>query len=89
METDVFRSVNVGFGVFAKIYPGGTLTLDQAPVDEHRWLFAHVVEHITLRALMLKTYREDSDARSEDVTPIRSMSYQEAIQLLLQTPLPR
>ena len=89
LQARVFRPVNVGFGVFAKLFPGGTVDLDQSQAAEHRWLPSHFVEHITLRALMVKTLKENADGENSDSQPVESMSYQSAIKLLLDTPLPR
>ena len=88
LEARVFRPVNVGFGVFAKVFPGGTAVLDEAHPVEQRWLPAHFVEHITLRALMLKTIRENTDTQNSDFAQVPPMSYQQAVKLLLATPLP-
>ncbi len=88
LEANVFRPVNVGFGVFAKLFPGGTVTLDEMRPVEHRWLPSHFVEHVTLRALMLKTIKENTDAENSNYTQIEPMTYQQAIKLLLATPLP-
>ena len=89
LEARVFRPVNVGFGVFAKVFPGGTAVLDEARPVEQRWLPAHFVEHVTLRALMVKTIKEDADTQNSNFTQVQPMSYQEAVKLLLATPLPR
>lgn len=87
VEGNVFQGVNFGFGVFAHIYPGGTFALEQTPVGQ-RWIFSSFSEHLTVRALMVKTVKEDSELRSSNFTPIREMNYKEAINLLLSTPLP-
>ena len=89
LEAHVFKPVNVGFGVLARVAPGGTATLDEAQADPHRWLPSHFVEHITLRALMVKTYKENNDVENYNFSPVDNMSYQQAIQLLLGTPLPQ
>ena len=89
LEARVFRPVNVGFGVFAKVFPGGTAVLDEARPVEQRWLPGHFVEHVTLRALMVKTIKENADTQNYDFAQVPSMSYQDAVKLLLATPLPR
>ena len=89
LEARVFRPVNVGFGLFARVFPGGTAVLDEARPEEQRWLPAHFVEHITLRALMVKTIRENADTQNSEFQQVPPMSYQQAVKLLLATPLPR
>jgi len=88
LETKIFQGVNFGFGIFAHIYPGGQLTLEQEPVGESRWIVDHFVEHVTVRAMMVKTLNENTDLYASEFAPIREMGYQDAIHLLLGTPLP-
>ena len=89
LEAQVFRPVNVGFGVFAKVFPGGTAVLDEARPTAQRWLPGHFVEHVTLRAMMVKTIKENADTENSDFAQVPAMSYQEAVKLLLQQQLPR
>ncbi|SFS21658.1 hypothetical protein SAMN05421771_4282 [Granulicella pectinivorans] len=92
MEGDIFQGVNLGWGMLAHIYPGGKLMLQQTPTQNDpntRWIFSHFTEQLTVRALMLKTFRENSRVSSEGYTPVPAMPYQEAIKTLLATPLPK
>lgn len=89
MEATIFQSVNFGYGVFAHIYPGGKLALEQVHVGDQRWIFSHFVQHVTFRAMMVKTIREDAEVRGSDFAAVPAMKYQDAIKLLLATPLPR
>jgi len=88
MEGQIFQSVNVGWGMLAHLYPGGNLSLEQIRAGENRWLFSHFVEHIMLRAMMVKTIKEDAEIQASDLQPISGMTYQEAIRVLEATPLP-
>ena len=89
MEGTIFRAVNLGWGVVAHIYPGGKLLLEQADVGGGRWIFTHFTEDVTVRALMVKTVKvhEQVDASTFQVLP-GPMTYQDAIRVLLNTPLP-
>ncbi len=89
MEVRVFRSVNVGLGLLAHVYPGGNAEFEQVRVPRDRWIFSHFTEHATVRALMLKTIKQDSEVQGSNFSPVGKMSYQDAIRLLLGTPLPR
>jgi len=89
MEGNIFRSVNFGWGMLAHIYPGGQLTLDQAPASDDRWIFTHFKERISIRALMVKTLKIQADIDASDFRAIPSMSYQDAVHELLNTPLPK
>ena len=88
LETRVFRGVNVGLGLLAHIYPGGSAEFEQVRVTGDRWIFTYFAAHVTVRALMLKTIKQDSEIRGANFSPVAKMSYQDAIRLLLATPLP-
>jgi hypothetical protein len=88
LEAHLFQGVNFGFGVLAHIFPGGKFVLEQQPVGDGRWIVDRFVEHVTVRAMMVKTIKEDTDLVAYAFAAIPSMDYQEAIHLLLTTPLP-
>jgi hypothetical protein len=89
MEGRIFRAVNFGWGMLAHIYPGGRLVLEQANVGGNRWIFTHFIEQVRVRALLLKTININTDitAGSFQILP-GPISYQDAIRMLLDTPLP-
>jgi hypothetical protein len=89
MEGTVFRGINFGWGMLAHIYPGGKLVLEQADAGGGRWIFTHFTEEVNVRALLVKTMnvREEVETSSFQTLP-GPMSYQDAIHLLLNTPLP-
>lgn len=93
MEGDIFQPVNLGWGMLARIYPGGKLMLQQTPVQHNatdtRWIFSRFNEQITVRALMVKTFREDSHVTTEAYITVPAMPYQDAIKTLLASPLPK
>jgi hypothetical protein len=92
LEGDIFHAVNIGWGMVAHIYPGGKVTLHQVGVQSsapgQRFIVDHVDEQLTLRALMIKTVRQRLIFDTADFQPVPSMPYQQAIKLLLDTPLP-
>lgn len=88
MEGTVFQSVNFGWGMLAHIYPGGRLVLEQSDTGNGRWIFTHFSERITARALMVKTLNINMTIDTSDFQTIPVMKYQDAIHLLLSTPLP-
>ena len=89
IEGNIFKPVNFGWGLLAHIYPGGKLLLEQTDAGGQRWIYSHFSQDVDVRALMLKTLkvRVQVDASSFHVLP-GPISYQEAIQQLLATPLP-
>ena len=88
LDVSVFRPVNVGFGVLAKVFPGGTVMMTQTTPVQDRWPIAELTEHVSLRALMVKTYKEDAQIHNSGFTQIPPLSYQEAVKLLLATQMP-
>jgi hypothetical protein len=88
MEGNIFQGINFGWGMLAHIYPGGTLTLEQSNTGNGRWIFTHFTERLSVRALMVKTIKVNTDVDTTNYQPIADMSYQDAIHTLLNTPLP-
>ena len=88
LQTDLVRPVNIGWGFVAHLYPGGSATLQQANVGGQRWIVEHIVEQFDLRALLVKTVHEHMVYDTADYQPVPAMSYQQAIKILLDTPLP-
>ena len=88
LEGEIFRAVNLGWGLFARLYPGGSVTFDQIRVADQRWIFSQFSQHILVRALMVKTIKQDAEIRGTAYHEIAPVSYQDAIHLLLARPLP-
>jgi len=88
LEASLTHAVNIGWGIVAHLYPGGTVTLQQANVGGQRWIVEHIVEQLSLRALMVKTVHQRLVFDTADYQPVPAMSYQQAIKILLDTPLP-
>ena len=88
MEGTIFRSVNFGWGMLAHIYPGGKLVLNQSNVGGNRWIFTDFSMQLSVRALMVKKLDIHSNAKASGFQMLGPMSYQDAIHLLLSTPLP-
>jgi len=88
MEGTIFRPVNFGWGMLAHIYPGGKVEMDQTNVGGNRWIFTDFSMQLSVRALMVKKLDIRSSARTSNYQTLGPMSYQDAIHLLLTTPLP-
>ncbi len=88
MEGTIFKGINFGWGMLAHIYPGGELTYEQGDAGNNRWVYTHFVQRIKVRALMVKSLDIRTDVDASDFKTVPSMSYQEAVHILLDTPLP-
>jgi hypothetical protein len=88
MEGTISHGVNFGWGILAHIYPGGKLALDQTSVGGSRWIFTNFSMQLSARALMIKSVNVNSHVQTSNFQTLDPMSYQDAIHLLLNTPLP-
>ncbi len=88
MEGHIFKPVNFGWGMLAHIYPGGNLLLEQADAGGGRWIYTLFTQQISVRALMVKQMNVHTEVRASDFQTIGPLSYRDAIQMLLATPLP-
>jgi hypothetical protein len=89
MEGNIFQPINLGWGILAHIYPGGKVLLEQTDAGNQRWIYTHFTEQVSVRALMMKTLNvhDTIDADQFQILP-NSIGYQDAIRMLLDTPLP-
>jgi hypothetical protein len=88
IEGRVLRSVNMGFGMVMKIFPGGTLALDQTRLGGENWVYSHLDEHLMARVLMVKSYPEDNVITSWDFHTMPALlSFQDGIRALLAMPV--
>jgi hypothetical protein len=89
MEGTIFKAINFGWGMLAHIYPGGKLLLEQTDVGGQRWIFTRYTQQVTVRALMVKTLNVHANVEASNFQTMSGpLSYQDAIKLLLDTPLP-
>ena len=89
IEGRVLRPLNFGFGILARVYPGGTIELEQTNTGGDRWVYSHLMEHLTVRAMMVKTMPENSQMTASDFRPLTApVSFQEAVRMLLAMPIP-
>ena len=89
MEGTIFRGVNFGWGMLARLYPGGKLVLEQTDAGGGRWIFTHFTEEVRVRALIVKTVTVHANISASAFETLPGpMTYQDAIQMLLSRPLP-
>ena len=88
IEGRVLHAVDFGWGMLARIYPGGTVEFEQANAGGDRWAYSHLRENLTIREMMVKTVQQHTDMDAADFKLLPApVSYQEAIHMLLATPL--
>jgi hypothetical protein len=87
VEGHVLHAVNFGWGFVARIYPGGSIELEQQLVGGKRWAFSHLDEDLTIRAMMLHTVTEKTKVTAWDFELLPApMSFQQAVHTLLAMP---
>ena len=84
IEGDIIRPVNFGWGIVARIYPGGHVEFEQTCVDGKRWIYSHLDMNITVREVLLHTVNDKTKMRAWNFELLPSpVSYQDAIHALL------
>ena len=53
------------------------------------WIFTNFTEQLNVRALMVKTLNVKTNVEASDFKSVNEMSYQDAIHVLLNSPLPK
>lgn len=89
IEGNVLHPVNFGFGIVARIYPGGTIEFEQRDAGGAHWMYSHVDEHLMVRALLVKTMPENVQMTATDIQMLPTVvSYQDATRMLLAEKIP-
>ena len=89
IQAQIIRPVNFGFGVVARLAPGGTIEFEQANAGGNRWVYSHLVENFSVRAMMVKTIPENTRMSASDFHLLPApITFQEAVHQLLNTPIP-
>ena len=87
IEGRVLHPIDIGWGMVAKVFPGGTIELEQVNAGSDRWTFSHLRSNLTIREMMVKTVQQRTamDAAAFKILPA-PVDFQDAIRLLLATP---
>jgi hypothetical protein len=89
VEARVLHPLNFGYGIVARVFPGGTIVLEQANPTGDRWVYSSLVEHLTVRAMVVKTLPENSQMTASDFRPLPApVTFQEAVHMLLDMKIP-
>ena len=87
VEGHVLHPIDFGWGVLGRIYPGGHVEFEQTNAGGDRWAYAHVREDLTIR-MLIKTMQEHQSMDAADFQLLPApLNYQDAIRILLATPL--
>jgi len=88
-EARVRQPLDMGWGMVARVYPGGTVEFEQADAGNGRWVYSHLVEHLTVREVLVRTAAQNAVVTSSDFRLLPApISFQDAVHLLLAIPSP-
>lgn len=83
LEAHLFRDVDFGWGLLARIYKGGTTVVEQADVGQQHWEPIYFELHINGKALLFKSLTFNIQLRTSDFKLLPSPpTLHEGIQLL-------
>jgi hypothetical protein len=89
IEGDVLRPVNFGWGIVARVYPGGHVEFAQTLVDGKRWTYSHLDVNVTVREMMFHVVNEKTKWSGWNFQLLPSpLSYQDAVHALLALKIP-
>ncbi len=89
IEGEVVRPVNFGWGVVARVYPGGRMEFEQTLVDDKRWAYSRLDMNVTVREIMLHTVNEKTKMSAWNFQLLPSpLPYQDAVHALLARHVP-
>lgn len=84
IEGKVFRNVDFGWGILATLYPGGTVSIEQANIPGCGWQLVHLRLNLTGRELVFKALHIHLEESATDYQSVPSeWKYTDAIQWLL------
>jgi hypothetical protein len=89
IQGHVLRTVNFGWGVLARIYPGGHVELEQTCIEGKRCIYSHVDEDVTVREVMLHTVNDKTKISTWNFRLLPApVSFQDAVHTLLAEQIP-
>ncbi|HXB62873.1 MAG TPA: hypothetical protein VNU94_08510 [Acidobacteriaceae bacterium] len=86
MHADVISDVSFGWGLVGRLYRGGKLDLDQTDAGP-RWMFQRLNEQVSARVVIVKV-NTNVQLEENGYSTVPAMGFQDAIRILLNTPLP-
>ena len=83
-EAHLVEDVDFGWGIFGRLYKGGTILVENRDVGSHHWETAHMRLNLTGKIAMVKALHIDTTEDSSNFEPVPDRGYQAAIDLLKQ-----
>ncbi len=87
IEGHLFRTVEYGWGILGTLYPGGTISIEQAKTPQCGWQLAHLNLNMAGKELILKSLNIVVDETATDYHFVpKGWKYTDAIDWLLKMP---
>jgi len=78
IDGTLFKEVNFGWGILAKLYPGGRFVIEQTQVTPSHWEATRTILHFDGKALFFKSIHVDDNETSLDFQPVPPMTIEQA-----------
>jgi len=89
IEGDLLRPVNFGWGLVARVYPGGHIEFEQTHIEGKRWAYSYIDINVKVREVMLHTVNNKTRVNAWDFQVLPSpLSYEDAVHALLARQIP-
>ena len=87
-DAHLTEDVDFGWGIFGRLFKGGTIFVDQKDVGDRHWEVTHLRLHLTGKILMFKSLKIFTTEDSSNFQRVPDDGYQAAIAMLEQMPAP-
>jgi len=82
MNARLVKTVEFGWGIFGKLYPGGNFLIEQHEVYPGYWDTTHMQLHFTGKVLLFKSLNIQQDEKTSDYQPVDGMTVAQALDKL-------
>ena len=82
MDAKLFRGVDIGWGIFGHLDPGGNFLIQQREVYPGYWDTTHMQLHFTGKILLFKSLNIQEDEKTSDYQPVDGMTVAQALNKL-------
>lgn len=84
LDVHLIADVEFGWGIFGRLYKGGTILVEQKDVGQDHWEQAHLRLNLNGKILMFKNLTIDTKEDESNFAPVPvSWTYQDAVRALL------
>jgi hypothetical protein len=82
LQATLIQDIGFGWGILGKLNRGGELLIEQAPLENGRWMTRRMKLNFTGRVLIFKTLKVDLDQFTSHYRPVSGMTVAQGIAFL-------